>query len=787
MASGNSADSFLDLLQQSGLVPDDQMLGLREEYGDERAKPDGARKLAEELVKREVLTRWQADMLLKGKHRGFHLGAHRILRPLGQGGMSKVFLAEHEMMRRRCAIKVLPSKYQADPDLLGRFHLEARAIAALDHRHIVRAYDFNKDVRYGKVIHYLVMEYVDGPDLRRLIEENGPLDYRKTADFIRQAAEGLSHAHKAGFVHRDIKPANLLVDQEGVLKILDLGLARFTFEGEQPWQASEGEASAVGTADYVAPEQVADSRNVDGRADIYGLGLTFYFLLTGRRPFPKSTLPELLMAHRKEQPEPISKFRPDVPLELIEIVDRMIAKEPIRRFQTAGEVADKLQTWLEESGGGDYSRISALMAAAMRSKQPSDSDGTKPTPKEAEASVLELASLDEDNKSAASAKKPAVESKPAAEGKSLPVSKPLSARPPRPPLKRAKLEDNLPSSPNIRTDVLAELFPVDQDAALQPEQMLAPASESGQFAAASVRRPVGPLDLLKSPWFWTAMVWLVFAILLLFILFRPDSDARSREAPPVEVSEQAGGGDNGAEPSASAPSRSKPLEPGLASPEKSTPGEAPSAEPVEPEPPAVDARSGSESSPNAPLPDEAIKPAEPKPESKSEPSEPAPEPAKPAPDSKDKSPPEESKSPTEKPIDTIKLLAGIEEISLRFRSSDPDPASKLNLTISRQATDALKQLGIKEAEKAADLMLVDVKISRTAALFSVELDVKVGCLVPGRPQHVVVWKHFGRIAAIPAQKLRSDQVLRVLRMGAREFFDRFTDDVRKARVDAKFK
>ena len=223
------------------------------------------------------------------------------------------------------------------------------------------------------------MEYVEGQDLRRMVEEQGPLDYRKAADFIRQAAEGLTHAHAAGFVHRDIKPANLLVDPNGVLKILDLGLAQFTFEGEDAWQSPEGQQSAVGTADYVAPEQVMDSRNVDGRADIYSLGYTFYFLLTGRRPFPKSTLVELLMAHRVENPEPISNLRPDVPLELIEIIDRMTAKTPDLRFQTAKDVAERLQAWLHDSESRDYSRISALMAAAMRAKQPgSDSSPSKP-------------------------------------------------------------------------------------------------------------------------------------------------------------------------------------------------------------------------------------------------------------------------------------------------------------------------------------------------------------------------------------------------------------------------
>ena len=316
--------------------------------------------------------------------------------------MSKVFLAQHKMMGRRCAIKILPSRYQEDPDLLNRFRLEAFATARLDHPNIVRAYDFNKDIRWGREIAFFVMEYIEGRDLRLMVADDGPLECGKAADYISQAAEGLAHAHQAGFVHRDIKPANLLVDPNGVLKILDLGLARFTVEEEQPWQTSEGEQSAVGTADYVAPEQVADSRNVDGRADIYSLGFTFYYLLTARRPFPKSTLVELLMAHRVEKPEPISNFRPDAPLELITIIERMTAKVPAQRFQTAKEVAEKIRAWLRESAGGrEYSRISALMAAAMRAKQ-QDSTRGKPEsgdgPKHnwSESGDLELAALDDE-------------------------------------------------------------------------------------------------------------------------------------------------------------------------------------------------------------------------------------------------------------------------------------------------------------------------------------------------------------------------------------------------------
>ncbi len=154
-----------------------------------------------------------------------------------------------------------------------------------------------------------------------------------------------------GFVHRDIKPANLLVDPQGVLKVLDLGLATFA-EAEESIDAEDGGQSAVGTADYVAPEQVVDSRNVDGRADIYSLGLTFYFMLTGRRPFAKSTIMELLVAHKNEKPEPITNSRPDVPMDLEAIIDKMIAKSPFQRYQTAKELAEKLRKWLKESGSG---------------------------------------------------------------------------------------------------------------------------------------------------------------------------------------------------------------------------------------------------------------------------------------------------------------------------------------------------------------------------------------------------------------------------------------------------
>ena len=218
----------------------------------------------------------------------------------------------------------------------------------MDHRNIVRAYDVDND---GD-IHYLVMEYVDGRDLQQMVKEDGPLDYAAAADYIRQAAEGLAHAHQAGLIHRDVKPANLLVDQKNVVKVLDLGLARFTDEDRASLTVAYDE-NVLGTADYLAPEQAIDSHGVDARADIYSLGCSFYFLLTGHPPFPDGTLPQRLMAHQKQPPPSIchgSARRPGRPGRDLHEDDGQEAR-PIatRRRQ---EVAAVLADWLTAHGHG---------------------------------------------------------------------------------------------------------------------------------------------------------------------------------------------------------------------------------------------------------------------------------------------------------------------------------------------------------------------------------------------------------------------------------------------------
>ena len=321
-----------------------------------------------------LITPWQRDKLLDGKHRGFFLGRYKLLGQLGSGGMSTVYLGEHVLMQRRVAIKVLPKQRVTDTSYLARFHREARAAASLDHPNIVRAYDVDNE---GD-IHYLVMEFVDGRDLQQTVKMEGPLDFVLAADYIRQAAEGLGHAHSNGLIHRDVKPANLLVDRKSVVKVLDLGLARFTDEDHASLTVQYDE-NVLGTADYLAPEQAIDSHGVDARADIYSLGCAFYFLLTGHPPFADGTLPQRLMAHQKQQPPPIVKERPKTPADLAEICTKMMAKKPADRYQSMNDVAQALRRWLHDHGlgssgsglspGSDISKSGRLSGGSQRLPQ----------------------------------------------------------------------------------------------------------------------------------------------------------------------------------------------------------------------------------------------------------------------------------------------------------------------------------------------------------------------------------------------------------------------------------
>jgi len=302
--------------------------------------------LADHFVEEGLLTRWQCNHLLSGKHRGFQIGSYQVKRKIGRGGMSTVYLGEHAVMKREAAIKVLPRKRVEESSYLERFHREAEAVASFDHPNIVRIFDVSAD---GD-IHYIAMEYIRGQDLQRLVVKNGPLDFDLAADYIAQSALGLQHAHDRGFVHRDIKPANLLANEKGIVKVLDMGLAKFTRDETDPSISGKHKENALGTVDYLPPEQATDSHTVDHRADIYGLGCTLYFLLVGHAPFPEGTMAERISKHLREKPTPLLEERPGIPMGMVSLCNRMMAKDPDHRPQSAMAVAEELEEFLMDRG-----------------------------------------------------------------------------------------------------------------------------------------------------------------------------------------------------------------------------------------------------------------------------------------------------------------------------------------------------------------------------------------------------------------------------------------------------
>jgi serine/threonine protein kinase len=331
-------DKVIEDLHRSRLIDDERLDRFLAEH---EAEADGEALLSQ-LIAAGLITAWQSERLLAGKWRDFFLGKYKILDLLGSGGMGSVFLAEHRVMRHRVAIKVLARHLLATPNIVARFEREARAAARINHPNVVRAYDIDHE----RKAHFLVMEYVEGDDLRKIVDRNGPLDPRVAAEYIQQVARGLQEAHSCGLVHRDIKPANLLLDPTGTVKILDLGLARLDDEVAAEMTQS-GDSKVLGTVDYLAPEQALNSHNIDSRADLYSLGCTLYFLLTGVPPFPKGSATERMVKHQTHRPLDIRKRRPGVPDALVEICNRLMEKQPDKRFETAADVAAVLGDFLE--------------------------------------------------------------------------------------------------------------------------------------------------------------------------------------------------------------------------------------------------------------------------------------------------------------------------------------------------------------------------------------------------------------------------------------------------------
>jgi serine/threonine-protein kinase len=362
--------TFLANLRQSGLIRREELRALRKRLPE----TNRGRLLARALVEWGLLTKFQAELLLAGRTSGFLLGQYRILDELGRGGMGRVFKAVHQTMNRVVALKVLAPNLVWTDKAHRLFQREVQAAALLIHPNIVTAYDANQlDGR-----HYLVMEFVDGPNLEQLVRECGPLPIGLACDLIRQAAVGLQYAFEKGMVHRDVKPSNILVQPGAgdsreaycVAKITDFGLARVSAaDGDLGTGSTENRKPVVmGTPDFLSPEQARDANSVDIRSDIYSLGCTLYFLLTKKVPYPGGTSLEKLVRQATEEPIPVEHLRTDLPADLAALVRRMMAKDAKDRFQTPGEVALALAPF-------------AVAGPTVQSKEPaSDTGPTTPAP-----------------------------------------------------------------------------------------------------------------------------------------------------------------------------------------------------------------------------------------------------------------------------------------------------------------------------------------------------------------------------------------------------------------------
>ena len=332
-------DEFIVCLRKSRLVDPSEMDVLVDEFSSSETLA-----MARTLVARDILTPFQAKALVRGKYRGLVLGNYAVLEKLGEGGMGQVFKARHLRMDRVVCLKVMRSGARKSPEQVARFRREAETVAALSHPNIVVAHDADE----ADGIPYLVMECIDGIDLARYVEKHGPLPAQQATELVTQVACALDYAHGRGVIHRDIKPHNLMLDAEGNVKILDMGLVRLDAFLDGPsdvvTQAAMTSTGAImGTVDYISPEQALNSRNADSRSDIYSLGCTLHYLVTGKVVFDGETIMEKLIAHREHAVPAMADSAGEISLGLEAVFSKMVSKAPEDRYAAMADLVEDLK------------------------------------------------------------------------------------------------------------------------------------------------------------------------------------------------------------------------------------------------------------------------------------------------------------------------------------------------------------------------------------------------------------------------------------------------------------
>lgn len=373
MPAVEAASDVLEVLKKSRLLPGAEFDKVVNQFGlEDQLTPQD---VTETLVNEGLITQYQADRLLAGKRRGYFVDEYKILDILGSGGMGYLFSAEEPDSKWIVALKVLSDKYRDDKGMVSRFHMEAEAGLKLNHPNILRTKAIRRTEDIYGTIHYMVMELVKGVSLYELLAIRGKtLPWDQACDVIYQAAKGLHHAHELGLVHRDVKPENLLIRTDGAVKVLDFGLAMFGGSEAEFSMATILGQNCLGTADYIAPEQSIDSFEVDRRADVYSLGCTFYFILTGKVPFPYKTVPEKLQGHRTKKARPVTEFRPKVPERVSKIIQKMMAKNPENRIQDCEQVCRYLERYCDRKPiDFDFESVLEQRAETARRRQAAES------------------------------------------------------------------------------------------------------------------------------------------------------------------------------------------------------------------------------------------------------------------------------------------------------------------------------------------------------------------------------------------------------------------------------
>lgn len=343
---------LIETLTTSGLLSQAEINAVQQRLSGAVLSPED---LCKELIRQNLLTRLQAAAVLKGKTRNLVFGDYVVLDRIGQGGMGQVFKARHVPTGKTVALKVLSAEAVKNRRLIERFKKEARAIARLKHPNITRAYEA------GKInsVRYLVMEFVDGENMLDRVKRKGPLSVDEAISVTVQAAKGLDYAHGKGIVHRDIKPSNLLRDRRsGRVKILDLGLARVEEDDPDAVRLTMP-GQMLGTARFMAPEQIEDARIADVRSDLYSLGCTLYFLLRGKAPYSGETIAHTLMAHVTSPIPNLCSKRPDCPGWLGEAFKKMLAKKPADRFATMADFVALVERELSNDLSADTSHVAS--------------------------------------------------------------------------------------------------------------------------------------------------------------------------------------------------------------------------------------------------------------------------------------------------------------------------------------------------------------------------------------------------------------------------------------------